>query len=89
MSLTPAPARHDQAATFWENIEAGHGVDRQAVTMPLMVEGLFGAGAVLISFGAVLGKTTPSQLVVIAFWEVSVVAPGVSPRGVWKAHTLT
>ena len=59
-----------QCAAWWEGVEAGHASDRHAISMPLMVEGMFGAGAVLITFGAVLGKTTPSQLVVIAFWEV-------------------
>ena len=34
-----------------------------------LLNGLFCAGAVLISYGAVLGKTTPSQLVVLCFLE--------------------
>ena len=32
----------------------------------------FAAGAVLITFGAVLGKVTPAQLIVIALVEVSI-----------------
>lgn len=35
-----------------------------------LVRGLFGSGAVMISFGAVLGRATPRQLLVMAFLEV-------------------
>ena len=61
---------HYQAATFWHQINEGNGLHGSSLTMESLIEGMFGAGAVLISFGAVLGKTTPSQLLVIAFWEV-------------------
>eukprot|EP00929_Paragymnodinium_shiwhaense_P013440 TRINITY_DN121293_c0_g1_i1.p1 TRINITY_DN121293_c0_g1~~TRINITY_DN121293_c0_g1_i1.p1 ORF type:complete len:506 (+),score=55.64 TRINITY_DN121293_c0_g1_i1:98-1519(+) len=61
-------------AGFWENVHEddhhGHGQYRVFLNMPLLVEGLFGAGAVLISFGAVVGRTTPTQLLVMAFVEV-------------------
>lgn len=36
----------------------------------MLIEGDFAAGAVLITMGAVLGKTTPMQLLVIAFLEI-------------------
>jgi len=36
----------------------------------MLIEGDFAAGAVLITMGAVLGKTTPLQLLVIAFFEI-------------------
>jgi len=39
------------------------------VTIYELVNALFCAGAVLISYGAILGKTTPSQLVVLCFFE--------------------
>ncbi|ETI32029.1 hypothetical protein F441_20933 [Phytophthora nicotianae CJ01A1] len=38
--------------------------------IPTMINGDFAAGAVLISFGAVLGKTTPTQLVWMTFLEI-------------------
>lgn len=57
------------AAAFWHGAQAGD-IQRTSIGMPSMIEGMFGTGAILISFGAVLGKTTPSQLVIIAFWEV-------------------
>lgn len=38
--------------------------------IPTMINGDFAAGTVLISFGAVLGKTTPTQLVWMTFLEI-------------------
>ncbi|CAI5708322.1 unnamed protein product [Peronospora farinosa] len=38
--------------------------------IPTMINGDFAAGAVLISFGAVLGKATPTQLVWMTFFEI-------------------
>ena len=35
-----------------------------------LIEGNFGAAAVLISFGAVIGKVSPTQLVVMTMIEV-------------------
>jgi ammonium transporter Rh len=35
-----------------------------------LIEGDFSAGAVLITMGAVLGKTTPTQLLFVAFFEI-------------------
>ncbi|KAJ3451285.1 rh50 [Anaeramoeba flamelloides] len=40
------------------------------VSVETLIEGMFGAGAVMITFGAVLGKTTPLQLILIAFFEI-------------------
>uniref|UniRef100_A0A7S1CLR8 Ammonium transporter AmtB-like domain-containing protein n=1 Tax=Bicosoecida sp. CB-2014 TaxID=1486930 RepID=A0A7S1CLR8_9STRA len=54
---------------FWHNVHAGHW-ERQHTSMTYLIEGLFAGGAVMISFGAVLGKTNPSQLLIIAFLEI-------------------
>jgi ammonium transporter Rh len=40
-----------------------------ALTLESLMNGLFCSGAVMISFGAVLGKITPSQLVLMALLE--------------------
>jgi len=40
------------------------------VDLTSLVKGLFAAGAVMISFGAVLGRTTPMQLLLLAVVEV-------------------
>ncbi|RLN61626.1 hypothetical protein BBJ28_00013940 [Nothophytophthora sp. Chile5] len=40
------------------------------IDMATLINGDFAAGAVIISFGAVLGKVTPTQLVWMAFFEV-------------------
>ncbi|XP_013381459.2 ammonium transporter Rh type B [Lingula anatina] len=57
----------------WQILMAGflhmeHGKIKIDVTS--MIAADFGAGAVLISFGAVLGKTSPLQLVIMAFFEI-------------------
>lgn len=54
---------------FWESADHGS-FEAVQLTMPKLIEGLFAAGAVMISFGAVLGKVNPSQLVLIAFFEI-------------------
>merc|ERR1712216_81659 len=38
--------------------------------MQMLIEGMFASGAVLISFGVVIGRITPKQLLVLAFLEV-------------------
>ncbi len=39
--------------------------------MPLFIEGLFAAATAMISFGAILGKATPAQLLWLLVLEVS------------------
>ena len=43
--------------------------ERVPIGIPHVLNGLFCAGAVMISFGAILGKVTPLQLVVLAIIE--------------------
>jgi ammonium transporter Rh len=50
-------------------IHVGH-QDTIGLTMTSLIEGDFAAGAVLITFGAVLGKTSPVQMVGIMFFEL-------------------
>lgn len=60
----------------WALIVRGYMFDFNAVTrkFPIDIERIivadFVAAAILISFGAVLGKTNPTQLLVMAFIEV-------------------
>ncbi|KAJ5073004.1 rh50 isoform b [Anaeramoeba ignava] len=41
-----------------------------AIEIPSIVEGMYATAAVLITFGAILGKTTPLQLIIVAFFEM-------------------
>lgn len=45
----------------WEKIQ---------LNLVMLIEGDFAAGAVLISFGAVLGKVNPMQMLVMATFEI-------------------
>lgn len=42
------------------------------LTFTTMLNGMYGAVAILISFGAVAGKLSPLAMIVMAFWEVIV-----------------
>jgi len=55
---------------FWNHVHALDKDYRIQLTMPLLTEGLFVAATVMISFGAVLGRTSPAQLLVLTFVEV-------------------
>jgi ammonium transporter Rh len=48
----------------------GNHFSTKVLDIPTMINGDFAAAAVLISFGAVLGKTTPTQLVWMTFLEI-------------------
>jgi ammonium transporter Rh len=54
---------------FWHKVYDGHW-GKLSLNIVHLIEGLFGTGAVLISFGAWLGKVTPGQLLFMAFFEV-------------------
>ncbi|KAL4099173.1 hypothetical protein PRIC1_006982 [Phytophthora ramorum] len=57
------------AVTMAHQIGGNHYTSK-LLDIPTMINGDFAAGAVLISFGAVLGKTTPTQLVWMTFLEI-------------------
>lgn len=40
------------------------------MSIKYLIEGLFGAAAVLISFGGVIGKLSPTALLIMTFWEI-------------------
>lgn len=42
--------------------------------LPLMIDSAFAAGAAMISFGAVLGKTTPAQITWLLVMQVPIYA---------------
>jgi ammonium transporter Rh len=63
LSLVAGYLLNNGAAVREEN--GGH----YPVSLENLLEGLFCAGAVMISFGAVLGKVSPSQLLVLAVVE--------------------
>ena len=44
------------------------------VDLPLLIDAAFAAGAAMISFGAVLGKTSPTQLLWLLVLQVPVYA---------------
>eukprot|EP01087_Luapelamoeba_hula_P014629 TRINITY_DN4325_c0_g1_i1.p1 TRINITY_DN4325_c0_g1~~TRINITY_DN4325_c0_g1_i1.p1 ORF type:complete len:536 (-),score=83.66 TRINITY_DN4325_c0_g1_i1:37-1644(-) len=55
---------------FWEEIRFDHSFDnRRNVGVEQFLNGLFCSGAVLISYGAILGKINPTQMLVMAFFE--------------------
>jgi ammonium transporter Rh len=54
---------------FFHMVHAGdfHTID---ITVEMLIEGCFGAGACMITFGAVLGKISPVQMVVVVIFEL-------------------
>jgi hypothetical protein len=62
---------HVQHGTFESTFE-----DYQFITISVecLIQGLFCAGAGMITFGALLGKASPTQLVLILLMEVPVYA---------------
>ncbi|KAF2072402.1 hypothetical protein CYY_006294 [Polysphondylium violaceum] len=54
---------------FFETAHHGHGFDKLYFNMSYMLNGLFCAGAVMISYGGVLGKVTPLQMIIMGIVE--------------------
>jgi len=52
---------------FWDNINNNNGWARGDITIYVLINAFYGATAVLISIGAVLGRVTPMGLMFIAF----------------------
>jgi ammonium transporter Rh len=53
-----------------EHLGWGHNVHKYSLSLWSLVEADFGTVAVLVSLGAVLGRTSPSQLLMMAFIEI-------------------
>eukprot|EP00007_Cunea_sp_BSH-02190019_P001722 CAMPEP_0174233130 /NCGR_PEP_ID=MMETSP0417-20130205/3251_1 /TAXON_ID=242541 /ORGANISM="Mayorella sp, Strain BSH-02190019" /LENGTH=462 /DNA_ID=CAMNT_0015311297 /DNA_START=109 /DNA_END=1494 /DNA_ORIENTATION=- len=57
---------------FFEAVDGGHGTsfsEKHAIGVQQLLDGLFCAGAVMISFGALLGKVSPFQLLILVIVE--------------------
>ncbi|KAL0482830.1 ammonium transporter [Acrasis kona] len=54
---------------FWEYVAANH-FHKIPLNVYWLVQGMFGSATVLISFGAVIGKISPVQLVIMAVVEI-------------------
>jgi len=54
---------------FFETAHHGHGFHKLYFNMNFLLNGLFCAGSVMISYGAVLGKVTPLQMVIMGIME--------------------
>ena len=58
--------------SFWHQLLGMKSWHKVELVIETLITADFAAGAVLITFGAVLGKVTPAQLMIIALIEVSV-----------------
>ena len=56
------------------NIYEGHASQKISLGITNLITSDFAAGAVLVSFGAVLGKTTPLQMLIVVIFELLVYA---------------
>lgn len=56
---------------FFDKVHDGHGIKGDImIDVTHLIRGLFAAGAVMISFGAVIGRASPTQLLVMSILEV-------------------
>jgi len=55
---------------FFQQLDATGTLSTLKLDLPKFTDGLFAAASVMIAFGAVLGKTTPFQLLCMAFLQV-------------------
>ena len=55
---------------FWHQVVQGEPLHRVNVTMEKLIIGDFGAGAAMITFGALLGKCNLQQLFFLVWWEM-------------------
>jgi len=53
-----------------EHLGWGHNVHKYSLSLWSLVEADFGTVAVIVALGAVLGRTSPSQLLLMAFFEI-------------------
>lgn len=58
------------STSFWHTVVAGDSFTTIHLSIESLIAGDFAAGAVLISFGAVLGRTSPTQLLVMSIVEL-------------------
>ena len=56
------------------NIQLGHATETIDVGIVNLIKSDFAAGAVLVTFGAVLGKASPLQMLVVLFFELIIYA---------------
>jgi len=55
-----------------QEIWSGKGKKRISLDLPLLIDSNFAAGAAMISFGALLGKVTPAQILWLLVLEVPI-----------------
>ena len=60
------------AVNYMHNLYEGHENDKIKLDITKLITADFACGAILITFGAVLGKVTPTQMVVVVFLEILV-----------------
>merc|ERR1712151_475296 len=61
---------HMLVGGFWHQVFAGHGFHKIGINLTTLLLADFASAAVLITFGALLGKVTATQLLMIGFLEI-------------------
>jgi hypothetical protein len=69
---------------FWENVDHGGDWARGNLTILSLIDGYYGATACLVTFGFLLGKASPLQLVFLTLFGTRRSRP---PRTHASAHT--